>query len=443
MRGLGVTVRYAPAFLFIGSVLIFLVSSCTTQLHVRPYYQTTDGRLPNAQGLSFSLPRTYLKAKITYSLIRESTWKADAKGRPMKKGPGGKKLSPERTLERWVVTKPVELSTITAPDPKLIFIVDIESLRQFLTGIPEAKFKLTEDGLMQKVNAEIADKTAETVVGFAQTILKIAKIAAVAGVAKVKEQIPVDDIVMERVLDISDFKKPESGKDEGEDGIFRWVYDDRPPAVEQLAVMGYDVDKELFPQVAIALLNPRDIQKPASLSACDLLDCPGSNSSAAGEGVIKKHVTGIPYRVPAALEIQVLVKDVLVQKGHYVFAQAGGVAFLPIYSKAFSASKTALDIATTTGAITSLTLKTTAPGVKAATTASGLSSEALKGIQELQTLELEFDTKKLEKEKKLFEAERRLEASEYDREIGLIRKKLEVLRLRKELRALREELELE
>ena len=84
----------------ISSILVLYSSvlfGCATTSDIKPYTVQPQLSASLQEGVVFSLPRTILEVKITYSLYDKKVWPADAHGNPIKKDKDGKLLSPKTT----------------------------------------------------------------------------------------------------------------------------------------------------------------------------------------------------------------------------------------------------------------------------------------------------------------------------------------------------------
>ena len=149
----------------ISSILVLYSSvlfGCATTSDIKPYTVQPQLSASLQERVVFSLPRTILEVKITYSLYDKKVWPADAHGNPINKDKDGKLLSPKTTARIVAIDKPIEVSTKTIPDQDMRFIFDSESLKGFAKDT-DITIDLTNNGMLKGTNIDVKDKTKEIV----------------------------------------------------------------------------------------------------------------------------------------------------------------------------------------------------------------------------------------------------------------------------------------
>ena len=91
--------------------------------------------------------------------------------------------------------------------------------------------------------------------------------------------------------------------------------------------------------------------------------------------------------------------------GFYSFAQAGGVACAPVKGKFFSKTTTGLTMYDKECSLKEYISSGTSPAEKISKTANEISADAVKQLQELNTLEMDMRLARLKKQKQILDAE--------------------------------------
>lgn len=356
------------------------LTSCSTTSKVTPISISNSDLPCISNGVAFSLPKTVLEVKITYSLYDKKVWKADAHGNPIKIDKNGNLITPGSTARIVIVDKPIEIETKTIPDTKMTFSFEPESLNNFIKTT-DITIELTKSGFIKATNIAIEDKGKEIVKNFAETALNIAKFAAVAG-EDVVELIPIQDVVVTRHLDPANLMFVKNGE------TYAAEYSDYEEA--------YRIFEKLSPpEVVVKIMADVDLAKNSKIVSTDLMI----------RGKKITQLTGLPYRFPGTTKVLVYVDDQQVYSDYHLFAQAGGIAFLPINAKAFVDVTQGLQFYEGGVGLVKYSSKGTSKGEALSTLAKETTDTLAKKIKDLKTAELQANIDKLKKEKELIEVE--------------------------------------
>lgn len=355
-----------------------LAAGCTTTSDVRPFNPDALGQNETApKGVVFSLPRTIIELKITYSEYTRNIWAADANGNPKKTDDKGNPIAPRRaSVVR--VDKPVELAAKTTPDPKMQFIFDPESLNGF-TKATDISVDLSNAGLLKSTNVKVEDKSSVIVSNTLSSLVNLGKLAAVAG-QDVVEFILVRDVVVTRLIDPSELPfRSVSGT-----STVLAEYSDKDRAAKIFAQQQLTV-----PDVKVTLSSKADISRHLQARSNNF-----SNSNI-------KDLGGFPYRVGTPMNIAISVDGVEMAESSFLIAQASAVAVLPLTSKAFSDVTQALTFSDDSGTLIKFSQKSSSRGEALSTTFKDGTGTLLSGVLDTQQARID----KLKKDKDLIDAE--------------------------------------
>lgn len=367
--------------------LILLIVGCTTTSRIRPYV-VKDNPLDNdiPQGVVFSLPKTLLELKITYSVYKINVWKSDKDGKPIKKDKTGAPVEPNSEIEEIYVEKPIEVSTKTIPDNDMMFVFDTRSLEGFMKDA-NTTLNLTDYGLIKAANLSVQDKTKEIVADLAATALHVAKIAAVAGEGEtrtVAEPVHIKDIVVTRWIN------PTSPSLEfsQENNMFIAEYDDSKKA-EVIFQSGVP------PKVAVKFVSAVDMKKLSRMKSASLRKKAGS----------LKTLPGFPYCVGGVVEVIVTVDCNEVYDNYLMFSQAGGIALLPFETKAFTDAIQGIAFSDDGSSLKSFVSSSTSQGKAMSAMGSDTTEKYLTATTKIQQAILD----NLKKQKEIIDAELELQ----------------------------------
>lgn len=364
-------------------ILILLASffiGCTTTSRIKPISVNNDDPTNLSCGVAFSLPKTILELKITYSLSEKKTWQADAHGNFIKTDKEANLIAPKSIARVVLIDKPIEIKTKIIADSKMTFIFNPEDLSGF-TKDTEITIELTKDGLIKTTNMVVADKSKEIAKNFTETAFNIAKFAAVAGVDAV-EITPIREAIVIEQLD------PANLLFEKKDKLYVANYS----ALDEAKKIFVDLE---IPEVVVKIIAGVDLAKISNIASTDL-------------NIDNKKITqlnGFPYRIPGAAKIIISINDQVVYSDYHIFAQAGGVAFVPINAKAFSNITQGLNFSDDSAVMTKYSSKGTSVGEALSLTTKETSAIMVERIKDLQISELQNKIDIMKKEKELIEAE--------------------------------------
>jgi hypothetical protein len=330
-------------------------------------------------------------------LYDKKVWPADAHGNPSKKDKDGNLLAPKSTARVVTVDKPIEILIKTIPDQDMRFIFDSESLEGFAKST-DITLDLTNNGILKATNIDVKDKTKEIVSNATETVFNLAKIAAIAG-EDVVELVLKKDVTVSRVIDPSSLTFNEI------DGVFIAVYSDAEKA------------KGLFnittPEVVISLASRSDLKSLSQATSSTL-------KNEAGKAVT---LSGFPYRSGGAVKVSVKVDDLEVYDNYHMFAQAGGVAVIPVNAKSFSDITQGLSFSEDGSVLIRYTSKGTSTGEAISSTVKESTGSILSGLQSIEKAKID----KLKGEKDLLDAKESLKRAEIQARIDLLKKEKELI----------------
>lgn len=353
------------------------LAGCSTTSNIQPFSPEVPASTATMQkGLVFSLPKTVLEIKITYSEYLQKTWEADPAGNPKKTGDNGKPIAPKATVRLVRVDKPFELTPKTVSDPAMRFVYDTESLNGF-TKATDITVDLSSSGLLKSTNAKVEDKTGTIVSNVISGVVNLAKLAAVAG-TDVNEFILVRDVVVTRAIDPSDLTFSNAVTP----AVFSADYSDK--------IRGEKIFAGLrVPEVKVHFASKIDISPFLKMKSIDFIK---------GE---EKNLGGFPYRVGYPLQITVSVDGVESVEANHLFAQAGSLAVLPLNARSFSDVTQGLTFADDTGSLTKFVQKNTSRGEAISGTVKDAIGSVTQGILDVQQAKID----RLTKDKALIDAE--------------------------------------
>lgn len=365
---------------FLMSTAMLAISSCSTTAIVKPYIPDPNNVANMSQGVVFSLPKTLLQAEITYTLYDKKIWPADAQGNAIKKDDKNIPTAPKSSTKLVMVDIPIKISTRNVPDQDMRFSFDPATLNGFFKDT-EVNIELTADGMLKTTNAIVKDKTKEIIASTVDTIVNIAKTAAVAG-TDVIELTKIKDITVIRLIDISELKFSKQP-----DGKYLASYSDA------------DLSSEIFtnittPEVKISLISIMDV-------------APFANTKVSEQSYADKEFNGIPYRVGGQLKIIVGVDDIESFSSYISFAQASGLSILPLKSKAFTDTTQGVTFSDDGSYLSKTTSKTTSQGEALSLTLKENSNAVFSALKELDQVTLD----KIKKEKEILDAQSALAGS--------------------------------
>ena len=365
-----------------GSLILSIafITGCSTRGRITPIAVRVDDGAAVSRGVAFVLPKTILELQITYSLYRKKTWPEDPTGNPKKTDEQGKPITP-KTSEVVLVEKPIGIAVITIPDSKMSFAFDSEALGAF-TKKTDITIKLSESGFIKTTNLVVEDKAKEIVRDLAETTVGLAKFAAVAG-AEVVEMVLLDEITVNRQIDPADLKFKKDGE------LYTAEYTD----FEKAELI---FDDSGTPAIVVKIVANVNLAEYSSVVSTDL-------KKSCGEDLDK--LDGIPYRIPGAAKVVVSMDDIEVYSKYHIFSQAGGIAFVPISSEAFSDVTQGLEFADKGFALVKYSSKVTAQGEALSAAGKETTTTLVKGAKDLRTAEIQAKLDMIKKETELIKAE--------------------------------------
>ena len=365
-----------------GSLILSIafITGCSTRGRITPIAVRVDDGAAVSRGVAFVLPKTILELQITYSLYRKKTWPEDPTGNPKKTDEQGKPITP-KTSEVVLVEKPIGIAVITIPDSKMSFAFDSEALGAF-TKKTDITIKLSESGFIKTTNLVVEDKAKEIVRDLAETTVGLAKFAAVAG-AEVVEMVLLDEITVNRQIDPADLKFKKDGE------LYTAEYTD----FEKAELI---FDDSGTPAIVVKIVANVNLAEYSSVVSTDL-------KKSCGEELDK--LDGIPYRIPGAAKVVVSMDDIEVYSKYHIFSQAGGIAFVPISSEAFSDVTQGLEFADKGFALVKYSSKVTAQGEALSAAGKETTATLVKGAKDLRTAEIQAKLDMIKKETELIKAE--------------------------------------
>ena len=366
-----------------GSLILSIafITGCSTRGRITPIAVSGDDAAAVSRGVAFVLPKTILELQITYSLYEKIIWEADPNGNAKKTDEQGTPIPRPDGVRVGLVEKPIGIAVITIPDSKMSFAFDSEALGAF-TKKTDITIKLSESGFIKTTNLVVEDKAKEIVRDLAETTVGLAKFAAVAG-AEVVEMVLLDEITVNRQIDPADLKFKKDGE------LYTAEYTD----FEKAELI---FDDSGTPAIVVKIVANVNLAEYSSVVSTDL-------KKSCGEDLDK--LDGIPYRIPGAAKVVVSMDDIEVYSKYHIFSQAGGIAFVPISSEAFSDVTQGLEFSDEGFALVKYSSKVTAQGEALSAAGKETTTTLVKGAKDLRTAEIQAKLDMIKKETELIKAE--------------------------------------
>jgi hypothetical protein len=385
-------ISLSPAALFILCLLTVLCCTgpgCAPSARVVPFRVDAAGGTALHRGIVFYLPKNLLEVTLVYTEFEKRVWQADGQGKAIKKDAKGKSLQPAFSQHAAVV-EPVKVRLKTIPDSRMGFLLDTQSLVGFFYDT-KLTVETAADGRLKAINHSAEDTTADVAVHLGQTVLQLAKIAAVAG-ETVTELKKIRDIEVVRLID------PATLNFVKKDTLYAAVYVDT------------DQIKQLLPDTA----TPDAVQ---IIFSCDSDLGALSKMTAAdvqlGAGPVVE-LRGIPYRISRAVAITVTC-DNFEQQTHRVlyrdylsFVQAGGIAYVPVTGRMFSTTACGLELYDGEGSLKKYVFNAASAAEKMSKSASDIAADAANQLEDLHATELELRLARLKKERDILAVEQEI-----------------------------------
>ena len=312
--------RYIQIFRLIFLSLAFSsLSGCIAKFSTSPYRGLDPGKLQ--KGVAYKLPRTQIEYDFYLALYRAS---------------GGTRQTPFYFVwldeKRYEAEKEViSLTPKTVGDDQSVFVINTKDLAKFNVWTKKSGFTLGEDGVLQAVNAEFDDRTAEIIKNSVSATLRFAKLAAnPIGIAtgrsaddsaapKVEYVIPVK---ISGVFDYRDIAARSNGKQ-----AVSYTVPSRQ-IVEQVAVaIGIDT-KVNIPGVSISFpstINFDQLTTSDALAALEQRPFP-----------IPRKYSGVVVRQPNAMIADISIGGGTVATEGIFIADAGPTTLVPFSSQVFT-----------------------------------------------------------------------------------------------------------
>ncbi|HYE17381.1 MAG TPA: hypothetical protein VEA69_02995 [Tepidisphaeraceae bacterium] len=154
----------AASLLFPLALATAMLTGCDRQLK-SAVYDAGHTTPVQGRGIVYSLPKTALKVTITYTKVTEF------------KVENGVRVSPEtKSVE---VAKPVVIEPVLLPDKANTFFLSADDWYNDALLATTVKFKVSDAGILEGIEAEATDKTADVIKDIVSTGISIAKVAAV------------------------------------------------------------------------------------------------------------------------------------------------------------------------------------------------------------------------------------------------------------------------
>ena len=425
--------RFKFGTLCLATIAAVTVASCAGSIRLHP----ADASPRLQSGIVYYLPTTRLKVTVPYSVVEERVWSVrpktewthDSHHKPAKRDEFGRlvivdedgrvlsrlkddsfavpdgeqyvlehKLGPFKNL---YVRDQVAVAPIVVADRRIAFRVDPDAMRAFSVVTNEAKLGLTAEGMLQGVNVEFQDRSAEIAGGLLKTGISIAKLVAVAG-KEVHEEKVVGVVSVERYIGFEDFAPQVPPTP----GAYVFTYE----VVPVFGEFGSKFDSQVSfdsagrNKVVLGVQCAHDLKELSSMDATTLAD----EKVWSGEKG-DRFLDGIIFRIPAPVLMTVTVDDVTVAQCHQTVAQAGGFAWVPIRNHAFTNSKFGVKVSETTGAATEYTFTGSSAGEKVANTLDTSTSTVNSSLTDLDTAAMQREINKLKKQKDLLDAKKALQ----------------------------------
>ena len=366
-----------------GSLILSIafITGCSTTGRITPIAVSGDDGAAVSRGVAFVLPKTILELKITYSLYEKRIWEAGPDGNPKKTDEQGKPILPHPITRLVLIENPIEIAVITIPDSKMSFAFDTEALGAFMKKT-DITIKLSKSGFIKTTNLVVEDKAKEIVKDLAETTVGLAKLAAAAG-TDIAEMILLEEVTVNRQIDPADLDFTKDGE------FYTAKYSD----FEIAELIFEDV---VPPEIVVKIVANVNLAEYSSVVSTDL-------KKSCGEELDK--LDGIPYRIPGAAKVVVSMDDVEVYSKYHIFSQAGGIAFVPISTEAFSDFTQGLEFADESFALVKYSSKVTAQGEALSAAGKETTATLVKGAKDLRTAEIQAKLDMIKKETELIKAE--------------------------------------
>ena len=381
------SVRFAVLFILL---ITFFSSSCSSDIYIRPFNPNIGHVWKN--GVVFTLPKTIIKLTIKYTIY-------------------------EQDRQRKVEVEPssIKFETLNLSDPEMSFVIDPCSLDNFFKEVNKFELVMSEEGVLQSVNTEVTDKTAEIISGFISTAISVAKLAAVAGPKKeAKPKVVLREMVVERYLDLSDFNL-------SNDSL---VYSDKPKITQEIQSIIDSFPAYEIPKVELVLHHPhiKAVQYNALLSSSKAF--PQNDLTSIG---------GIPVRIASSILFNIQLKEQIVQTGQTTIAQGGGISLIPLRSGVFTNNNTSLSLSTL-GTVNKITYSSSSAGEALSGMLKVSSEDIYKYFEGKEKAAIDRELAILDSKKKLLDKNLDLELFEKEAEKKRIDQELELLKKKKELK---------
>lgn len=285
-------------------------------------------------GVVYHLPKTQIKAKVTYTVYKKLVWVDRSKTQ----------IKPGSSTE-YIVTieKPVELSFPLAADLNSSFEIPSSKLRGF-TVATDAKFSLDENGLLNSVNSTLDDKTGEIIEALSATAANGAAIAAMAMAAGGSSDFVECFLVKEFSEERGPFDIPLGGVNT----LFNLTDAITDLAIDHVIQAAGDDPKSITRKDISRVRLTVSAAKPKLLSSTDLLvaenDAFKKRNVFAKLPVVslvlkKRNFNGIVYRVPGEadvnLDVDINANIYPLYRNKQMIAHGGYDAVLPMRSGLF------------------------------------------------------------------------------------------------------------
>lgn len=419
-------------------VALLALSGCAGSVRLHP----ADPSALLQEGIVYYLPITRLKITVPYTVVEERVWRIvprsewegrashaptrhDDYGRPVVVDADGAALKLQKdgaavvpAIEQYVleqkspplrqlrVRQGVEVKPVTVADRRMAFRIDPESLHAFAVATDKAKISLTPEGILQGVNVEFQDRTAEMAVGWLKTGIAVARIAGGVGGKELREETVVKVVEITREIGFDDCT---ATPDATPDGAWRMVYQVEPQSSEFGAVIGSSAafDAAARDGVTVELQADRNLKTLSCLDAAAVTALPpwtGDDDDRVLDGIL--------FRVPAPVRLTVRVAGVTAITTSLPVAQAGGFACVPLRSRPFTDRQFGIRVSETTGGATEYSFSGSSSGERVAKTLEGAAGTSAASLKELDSAAAQREIDRLKKQKELLDARRALEEAQ-------------------------------
>jgi len=362
-------------------------------------------------GIVYYLPKVLLKITIPYTLREETK---------TTQGIINKSSS-------VYIKKPIEIAPIIVPDKNNRSVISYSDITKNIFLESGLTFELNGGGILTSVEADLKDKTWESIEKFVSAGIKIASfIAAVAG-----PQIPPE---LEGVKKRIDSIYKQLGKKLTKDQIKELteeltalntiitIYNSN----NQLSINETDtaytivIDPEDFKDDTVEKgfiyheIKPDGlIYKNALPSVVIRLKLNRSEISESCKTVLTDSHPGIAYRVPMPILTTVTIKSTVVFQDYINFPQFGSHAYVNVDSKGFKDQKTKIVFSDTKGGIVTYSITSGASGDKIAESLSNSADNLSKAVSDIkasiQTGDIKNEKALIDSQKELLDSKKELE----------------------------------